>query len=271
MDIVETSDGIRFTIDEFSALPPNQIATLREDLYCPECKGPAFYRRRSRSGQAACFGARPHAPGCSLAATDSALTGRGLGDDQDEQFNDGGRIVVDLSFGAWQRDPHNDPNEDRVHGGRGGRFVGDGARPPAAAHRRLSSLLRRLIEDPYFSQSDTMIDIPDHASVLARDFFVSFLGARNPDHVGRFLGFWGMISSAKFGYDQTLWLNSGGRGNISFCVSPQVRGEIYRRFGINEEEDFSGAYMLIIGVMGVSGYGKKYLSIDNVAYCSMVR
>lgn len=221
-------DTARCTLDNeiyqavrFSALSPNDLSKKRRFLICSECRGPAFFRKASRSGQAACFGARPHEDGCELAASENEQNDIGLGEDQDALINSGQRIIIDFNFGGQPKETHNDLNEPDNIGGRGGRYVGDGARPDAVMHRRLSTILRNLIMSEQFRTSLQTIDVVGVGEFTVADFFIRY-SAVTQMHEGHHYGYWGMVADANFGKDGVLWLNSGGRGDMSICVPAQL-------------------------------------------------
>jgi len=268
-------DAARCTLDNavyqavrFAALPPNELSKKRRFLVCPECNGPAFFRKASRSGQAACFGARPHEDGCTLAASEYERNDTGLGDDQDILENPGQRIVIDFNFGAQPADKHNDPDESYNVGGRGGRFVGDGERPNAEMHRRLSTILRNLIMSEQFRTSRQIIEIVGVGEFSVADFFVHF-SAVAPMHIGQYRGYWGMVADARFGQTGALWLNSGGRDDMSICVAEPLVDELHQRFRIAEEEDLAGAYTLVFGTLRSSQAGKKYVQAEDLGFITV--
>lgn len=260
-------DGITYEAVQFSRLPPIELARKRRFLQCSECNAPAFFRKASRSGRGACFGARPHVEGCDLAALDHEPID-GQGDDEDELNNPGERISVDLNYGARPQQPRPVVPSDGRAGNRGRRFVGRGARPDAKVHRRLSTLLRTLLEVPGFSQSAQILEIDGRNDIAVRDFFVP-IEQVSIDNEGQFRGFWGMLSDARFSQDGTLWLNGGGRDDISFCVSSDHVDDIYHRYHLEDEEDLAGAIVLVLGTLRVSQNGKMYCVISNPAYLAV--
>lgn len=263
MDIARCmADDQIYTAAVFSNLPPGNLERMRQQLICAECAGPAFFRKATRNGRAACFGARPHQDGCGLAAQDSEQVIEGEGTDLDVLNNPAERIVVDLAFGALPREVHGDPNEGQGRAGRAPRYVGANPRPDARMHRRLSSLLRALIEAPQFSASNQLLEIGGHPEIRVRDFFVPLLNA-NSGMRGLFRGWWGLISDAQDGADGTLWLNGGGRGQISFCIPPELRAEVLDRFRLVDNEQLAGAYALALGELRISQYGKMYCVIES--------
>ncbi|TEW55571.1 hypothetical protein E2R68_04065 [Psychromonas sp. RZ22] len=56
---------ITFSIFEFKDFSAEKIALYRHSLLCPVCLQPAYFRRASKDGKQACFGARQHLPDCS--------------------------------------------------------------------------------------------------------------------------------------------------------------------------------------------------------------
>lgn len=262
-----TLDDVIYQAVRFAALPPNELARKRRFLVCPECRGSAFFRKASRSGQAACFGARPHEEGCTLAASEYEQNDIGPGDDQDILDNPGQRIILDFNFGA-PNDRHNDPDALPNAGGRGGRFLGGGARPDAAMHRRLSTILRNLMMSEQFRTSHQMVEITGVGEFTVANFFVPF-GAVAPAHVNQYRGYWGMLVSARFGQTGALWLNSGGRDDMSVCVPEQFVNELYVRFRISDEEELAGIYALVLGNLRTSQDGKKYVRVEDLCFIAL--
>ena len=97
-------DGEIYQAHVFSQLPLGEREAKRQELICPndDCKGPAFFRREARTGQAACFGAR-HVDGCNMAAAEPVRLQGAEGDEEDYLFNPGDRLEIDLGYGAHVR------------------------------------------------------------------------------------------------------------------------------------------------------------------------
>lgn len=255
-----TEDGVIYAAVDFARLPTEELARKRRFLQCSECGGPAFFRKASRGGRAACFGARPHAPNCELAAPEYDPNADGRGEDQDQLLNPGNRIVVDLNYGAAHQPVVREEEGLPRNRERRGRYGGERGRPQARMQRRLSTLLRNLIEIPEFRQSDQILEIEGYPEITVRDFFVPLLEVTT-DHEGQFLGYWGMLSDARRAYDGTLWLNSGGRDAISFCLDEHLVTPLFERYGIEDEEGLAGAYILVLGTPSVSQRSKVYCDL----------
>jgi hypothetical protein len=60
-----TLDQEQYDAADFADNSSDWIAKHRLHLECIACQGPAFFRKASTSGQAACFGARPMAKAAS--------------------------------------------------------------------------------------------------------------------------------------------------------------------------------------------------------------
>jgi hypothetical protein len=264
MDIAKcTLDERTYTAVRFSELPPNELSDKRQNLVCTECQADAFFRKASRSGQAACFGARPHIESCSFASPETQ-TVEAEGGDEDIVHNPGQIIEIDLNFGAATTNVDIEQNEnDDLGQGRAGRHIGRGKRPNTHMHRRLSSLLRNLINSYEFRSSHQKIELEGKEATSVKDFFVNFNDVTN-GHDGKFHGYWGLLTDARIGNDNTLWLNSGGRGAVSCVISSSNVDALYARYNIEDEEDFAGAYILIIGKKDTSQNGKQYIRTTSV-------
>jgi len=268
MDVAQcTFDNKVYQAFHFAALPPNELAIMRRFLVCPECRGPAFFRKASLSGQAACFGARPHEKGCALAASEYDQNHIGPGDDQNILENPGQRIVLDFNFGA-PNDRHNDPVAIPSAGGHGGRYVVGSARPDATMHRRLSTVLRNLMMSEQFRTSRQLLEIVGVGEFTIADLFVQF-GSVTPAYNSHYRGYWGMVVSARFDQEGSLWLNSGGRDDISVCVPDQLVNELGERFRISDEEELAGTYALVLGSLRTSQGGKKYVLVEDIGFITL--
>lgn len=175
--------------------------------------------------------------------------------------NPGGRIVVDFNYGTPVHPAHSEMAGSVPTSGRTGAYAD---RSDARTHRRLSSLLRYLIESPAFGNSDQIIETDGHNGIAARDFFIPMRSA-DQRYLGQFGGYWGLISDVRFSDDRrTLWFNGGGQSNFSFCLDSEFVGDLNQRYRVADEEDLAGAYILVIGVLRISHEGKLYCVIEDV-------
>lgn len=256
------ADNTQYAATVFAQLPGNDLAEKRTALICPSCQAQAYFRKAARNGQAACFGARPHMPGCPWTAADG-VHGDGNGDgEQDALFNPGQRIIVDFNYGAVAA-PDAPQNEEHENPEARGRYLGQGPRPNADMHRRLSTLLRNLVHTDQFRGSDQTLVIEGQGEFVVRDFFIRLSDVTGA-HQRQFKGFWGMVPTAAI-RDGALWLNSGGPLDMSFCIPESQRAAFAQRFHILDEiEDPSGALILAFGTMHVSQGGKKYVRLEDI-------
>jgi hypothetical protein len=262
-------DNTIYTAFEFSHLPESELDRKRRLLQCPECHGPAFFRRTAWDGRASCFGARPHSEGCTVATFDPVRY-RDVGDDQDDPLQFAGKVIVDLNYGQpeasnWTNTFGEMPGQvDDRHRSTKHRQGGT----LAIVHRRVSSLLRTLVQSPALQCSDQLIVVPGQGEMAARDFFVPLLTVTQR-HVGEFHGFWGLLSDVRLSNDRSsVWFNSGGLDTISFRLSADQIYDFNQRFQVDGAEDLSGAYILVFGTLCNSAQGKLYCEIpdlDNMA------
>jgi hypothetical protein len=180
----------------------------------------------------------------------------------------GGKIVVDFEYGSPTHPESVECSRQTPNSDHATHILEDGYRPHVHLHRRLSSLLRTLIAFPAFSDSEQSIVIEGYGEIAARDFFVQIESATN-QYSGQFRGFWGGIADAKFAKDKSLWLNSGGRSNISFCLDSRYVNVITQRHRINGLEDLTGAHILVIGTPRVSPSGKLHLIVGGPKFVAL--
>jgi hypothetical protein len=268
-------DGKIYEAHVFSQLPMGERETKRQELICPndDCKGPAYFRREARSGQAACFGAR-HVDSCNMAAAEPVRLQGAEGDEEDYLFNPGDRLEIDLGYGAHVR-VHVEAAEEADAEGRrrAARYVGDGARPNAVKRQRLQPLLRTLILHPRYAEQDVLVGIPGRNPVPARELFVPFEGATDVP-TGNFYALWGLIASARYAGD-TLWLNAGGKASVSFPMNGELQATLQERLDVNQEdlaEELAGCYLLVLGNLARGGpKDKLYCPPESEAHIAVIR
>lgn len=263
-------DGETYEARQFARLPPAELAEKRNALLCPECRQRAFFRTASIDGRAPCFGARPHLDNCALAAADAGIWGVDGPAREDQRWNNG-EIILDLERGSSARDVAQVAGAAARVRGRGRRFEGGDGDAQARQHKRLRPLLRLLLNVPAFSASNQSIRIPGVGREAISRFFVNVANFAN-GHLGVFHGFWGTITSARwYGEDMTLWINTGGRNSLSFCMSEAVADSWLESITIEPDlEGLAGAYILVLGTAGRAASGKLYCSVGNLAFVTTI-
>lgn len=270
MDIARHVPSERnFTAAAFAELPDAQREVMRNELACSVCGFKAFFRKAASSGQAACFGARPHMDGCNMATLASERIVDGPGANEDALQNLGQHIVLDLAFGA-AAEVNADADDDLPAGGRGvRRFGGNGDRPNARAHRRLSSILRNLVQIPEFAGSDILIEPPGRGATSAREFFVQFSDLAR-EHLNEIHGLWGVADNLRFRENAGLYINSGGKEDLSILVPTEIKNEIYRRHGIVTSQQLKGAHVLVIGSARITISKKKLCVAESANHVAIL-
>lgn len=255
-----TEDGAVYSAVNFSQQVPDDFDRKRRLLQCPDCGGPAFFRNVSFNGlRAACFGARPHADGCSMTVYDHTRLTYDANDDHEIL---GRNIIVDFGYGS---PPHTD-SACRIAAENGTNNFGV-PWPSTSTHHRLSSLLRLLIKSPALQNSDQLVVIHGQHGIPAKDFFVPLLDA-TIQNACQLRGHWGMISDAKL-VDNTLWLNSGKQDTISFGLDIRFVDYFVQRFHVNDIEDIAGAMILVIGTPSIAKSGKLHCIIDDIEFVTL--
>ena len=263
-----TIDQEIYSTYQFSTLPLHELSAKRDHLICTECERRAFFRQRSRNGRAAHFGARPHQPGCSQTAYDSAQNNQNLAGGG-SLGSGASRVVVDLDYGMHPSNSQNFPpnfGDAEYDGYTSRRSTGDFQN--MVSRRRLGPLLRELTTAGNIAAAQ-QIEIPGMGNFTAANFFVNFNASRTVQE-GAWHGFWGMVSSAKLDEQTgTLWLNTGGWEDPSVCIDREFVSAICSRFGIDDAEDLAGANILIMGMLRTAGNYKRCIKLADSSFITI--
>lgn len=265
-----TDDGEAYEARQFARLDPEELAEKRNALLCPECRQRAFFRAASIDGRAPCFGARPHLPDCELAAIDAGVWGVDGQNLEDQRWNNG-EIILDLEQGTSARDVTQIAGATGRARGRGRRFEGGDGDANNRQYKRLRPLLKLLLNVPAFSASQQAVRIPGVGREVISRFFVN-VNTFADGHLDVFHGFWGSVTSARwYGEDMTLWINTGNRNSLSFCISEATADHWLESIGIGPDlEGLAGAQILVLGRARRSQTGKLYCPISNLAFLATI-
>jgi hypothetical protein len=264
-----TFDNRIYSSREFSELPDTKLEELRVHLICDECKGPAFFRRRTRNGRAPCFGGRPHGNSCSYATAESGAWGSGGNDHEDERINRGDHIILDLRLDVEDVTPTAGGEAGRRRHGQGRTFDGVDGPSRAYTHRKLRGILRRLIRTTELSTSSLVFEVPNAVTLPANELFVPF-DEISDHHIGQFHGYWGTLASAVLGREETIWLNTGGRGQPSIPIDASDLTTLLALGRVDDLEDLSGAYILVLGNLNVSTGSKLYIPPKGLSHIAIL-
>lgn len=273
MDIAKCiSDNRTYTAPEFSKLPPGELSTKRKHLVCIECQAAAFFRKASRNGQAAYFGAFPHFKGCSLASSDTqSLRG--------ENFTGGAAHDLNASIkpyltnapqpdiGAGLAVDKKSSNQENIP------FLIDDLKSGPRIHRRLRATLKSLIFSEESGAPSQDVGIKDESIPIANHFFASFKNIKL-EWSGEVRGYCGMLTDARLSSEGALWLNTGDssdNGEVGCVIQADMVDNFFRRYNLEDEEDLAGAYVIIIGAIQVSSKGKIYIRLTDIDYIDLVK
>lgn len=271
-----TLDNKKYKISDFEKLEPSELAQKRRFLEC-KCGGPAFFRKASKSGQGACFGARPHKKDCDLSSPENENISGSLTVEEKEFINSGKEIVLDLQYGAI-KNKHivESDDEDESSKNRGTSHSSIKGKANSKLQRRLSTILRTLInEKDFFKDSKQKIHFLSKYPYYAGNFFIHSDYITN-DYIDRinprsYRAIWSMISDVRFGLDnKNLWINTGGNDSISILIDEDTKDDFIRRFKIKDLEDLSGKYVLSISRLKKSKNDKIFSIVEDISYISIV-
>lgn len=271
-----TLDNKKYTISDFEKLEPSELAQKRRFLEC-KCGGPAFFRKASKSGQGACFGARPHKEGCDLASPDSENINGSLSPKDKEFINSGNEIRLDLQYGAVENKhitDDGDLNEGEKNKGKS--HSSDNGKGKSVLQRRLSTLLRTLAkEKDFFKDSNQEIYFKAKHPYYAKNFFIHSDYITNEyikkTNFRSYRAIWSLISDSRYSFDEkSLWINTGGNDTVSILIEEEFIKTFLERFKINDIEELSGKYVLNIGKLKESKNNKTYSVLEDISYISVV-
>lgn len=237
--------GRTYTAEQFEALTSAERQGLRAELTCPECDADAYYVRRAINGRPACFGARPHNEGCTLATTSGEGGANHLEDVAAIDAEDGGLILRPMNSDV---PVHVTDAADGDAGARRGRR--HGGTPVMGRSRRgmnLNRLLRRLVRIPGFATSTELLTLPDGTQTTVRDWCV-FAGASAATFVDRRRIFWGTIRFANT--DEVsggAWLNLGRGTQPTIRLQRDFLAAVLAGARIRDVADLTGAAFAYYG------------------------
>lgn len=259
-----TQNDAVYEAHQFAELPVNDLAGKRRNLVCPECGGPAFFRKETQNERNACFGARPHNDGCGMGANQANARTNDRAEKHAGLLNSARLIVIDFDYGspthldkASQSDPAQNANDVGEFAERSTLNTG------SITRMRVGPLLRLLIDVPSFCLSQQIVEIEGMCHAKACDLFVPSVGI-DERHERKFLGVFGKISSVQYlPAIGAVWLNFGGPEDLSICIPPELAPGLFHRLGIDRICVFAKANVLIFGIVRNSQAGKKYIVMGN--------
>lgn len=252
-----------FTAKQFNAMSAEWIAEHRTALECPLCHNQAFFRKASVSGQAACFGARPHAEGCKNATQSSEEKERAEAIEKFIRENPGDHFNLRFTL---PKPPANKIPVTGLPGGdegnKAGKYVKWGKRQESSSSIQARQILINLATSEKYRQSTQTIATPKSGGkVQICDYFIPFLDASKGD-AGKERGYWGTITDYRPKND-VYWVNTGTKDHMSICLPSAVKDDLLLAYGLDSLFDLVGNYVLWVGELRVAKSEKLYLKPED--------
>lgn len=251
------TDGQNYEASDFASRPSEWISAHRTELECPLCHNLAFFRKASRSGQAACFGARPHDTACDLAVPPSDHAERAVKVDADVLTNKGRNFELRLPSRKRAMKSVLATNQTTDLGRIGAQFVKWRKNNETSSSINAKECLINLVLSENYRESDQTIRPPHGTRMQIKDFFVPLRQADTASSDIR--GYWGSLYDYRELEDGTVWLNAGKRTHMSVLMNPGTLTELLASYGLEGVEDLIGVYVLVIGQLQVSRNSKLFL------------
>jgi hypothetical protein len=256
------SDKKTYDIASFSQLSSHLLDSLRRTLFCKECNGKAYYRKKSRDGKPACFGAY-HEDECQykLETSSSRFDPATIEEVNSLVTNN---EIIDVKFETYTaQQPNASGNtsaslsSSRSAGGQQHTRQSQNVRNTT---KGLRSLLRMLMHTDSFATSDIAINTGATHPYKAKNLFVNF-DAIDESQIDKWRGYWGVISHAD---TELHWINTANEQDVSIPVA-KIKDYLCETFNINSPDDLAGATVLVFGKLCVSSSEKKkwYIKITN--------
>lgn len=262
-----TSDERTYTTLDFSKLPPSEMATKRKRLVCPECGAPVFFRKASRDGQSAFFGALAHHQGCSLFLIDNHGLESGQTNELEYRLGDSTKSSPDINIltsaeKALAEIIDNTALADSIQ-------TVERSKPSLQIRPALKDLLEGLALIEFFNRQD---QTPENEQVffdVKKSLLLNFSDLDQGISTVP-LGYWGMLTDARLSSEGALWLNTGGTDDLSCVIDNSMVDHFYKRYKLDDEESLAGAYAIIIGRLQTSQRGKKYIKLESLDFIELL-
>ncbi|MGH1432741.1 MAG: hypothetical protein ACRBB4_16715 [Neptuniibacter sp.] len=250
-------DGKRYDVSSFSKLKPIQLDRLRRSLVCKECRGKGYYRKESRDGKPACFGAY-HKDNCRYKSQGSApLIDPITSEEVNKIITNNDTIDVDFTIDnttKLNRTSHDSTTVNRTYSVNTSQQHTKQPSQKRHCKKGLGSLLRMLMHSDSFAGSDIKINTGWEYSYKAKNLFVNFNDI-NKELINnkKMRGYWGVISHAD---DELSWLNTANQQDVSIPIS-EFKDNLINTFKINHAEDLAGSAVLVFGWLDISKSDKQ--------------
>jgi hypothetical protein len=257
IDAVCTYGGQKhtFSILKFQALTETEIEKFRQFLQCPECKGKAYYRKRSSDGKAACFGSRYHVAECDeghFSTQRDRETRHSV--EVNKVISDADIISIDFMLSNTKKPvtevqtvastssltssslPKID-NASRKHNGNN--------EQTKVKVLGLEKILNSLMRGSDLAESSTLIELDTGYKFKAKNLFVNFAEAEPSDNAKQAKPkmYWGTISHLDKELD---WLNPSDCTDVGIPIS-KFKSGILERFNVSEGRQLEGAGIILFG------------------------
>ena len=267
----------RYSALRLEKLEPAELARIRIRLYCSGCYEKAAYVARSSNGRAPhCRSVHQLIDGaiCPERSPESEKVSTQGYESVQALKNKDDVYVVDFNFGQDETrvnpiKPNDEDNINKKKRGAYRKFGEASGEGKSEWSRRLSTLLKTLMEDPKFAQSTAQIKVFGVQKPIRNVFYNTnkFASYRDKLTPGKFpTFFWGSIWDADEGADGTIWLNTGeDSSDLSVKIPKDVFKVLKTKCKLSNDEPFKelcGSWFLLYGWYNKSNTtGKPYLTL----------
>lgn len=239
-------NSISYDIGSFESLPKTHLDRYRRSLVCNECKAKAYYRKKSKDGKPACFGAY-HEDGfkCKSPNHESKYDKETIEEVSTLTKNCN---VIDVNFSAFINNSTQMPQTARPTGGNSSKNGVSNSHSISSNNTKnvsktIGGLLKLLVKTDTFKSSDIFLNIGKF-TYKAKNLFLNFDQITEDTLAeNKLRGYWGVISNAD---DEICWLNTSNLKDVSIPIQ-NFKDELLMRYKIIDPEQLAGAYVLVFG------------------------
>ncbi|MBE7216384.1 hypothetical protein MK852_23775 [Shewanella benthica] len=237
-----------YSILGFQELSETDIEKYRQFLECTECKGKAFFRKKSSDGKGACFGSRYHTENCGEGGSSPQRERESRHAVEVNQIiSDSNLVSIDFfSLGSKSSsEPKARPSKSKPSTNKTSKTHSGTNKQTRIKVLGMEKVLNSLMRGSDLAESSILIEVDNGYKYKAKNLFVNFADAEASDSSkdAKPKMYWGAISHS----DKELeWLNPSDCNDIGIPIYKH-KSIIFDRFKVEKGRDLEGAGIILFG------------------------
>lgn len=261
MDLVvlKTNTNKIFTIQEFEMMTNLERESYRGNIECIKCGAEAYYRKVSKDGKVACFGAKH--PGCEAASGHHSSNDVGNEDTNEVKFAADFEIAWNYDGKKKGTNPNEDGDNKNFSEGLSRKKYVNKPELEKQKHISLGAILR-YAEYGVIDKQNYVVKLPGAGMRKLKDMVVKLEDIRDYN-IGQALFMWGSIKQFS-----KMWINTPYKNKISIRVDEIIQDNFW---SINQEKIKKLLYdknciIIVYGKVKKSKSGNYYINLYDTKY-----